>query len=53
MLVVEIYGSARRHGVTDSDIEHAIDRAVVVAEDDEDQGCCTSDPTEPEISSKS
>ncbi len=37
ILVVEIYGSARRHGVNDDDIEHAIDHAMVVAEDDEDR----------------
>ncbi len=34
---MEIYGSARRHGVNDDDIEHAIDHAMVVAEDDEDR----------------
>ncbi len=37
IMVVEIYGSARRHGVSDSDIEHGIDHAMVVAEDDEDK----------------
>jgi len=37
ILVVEIYDSARRHGVSDSDIEHGIDHAMVVAEDDEDK----------------
>jgi hypothetical protein len=37
ILVVEIYDSARRHGVSDSDIEHCIDHAMVVAEDDEDK----------------
>ena len=34
---MEIYDSARRHGVRDSDIEHAIDQAMVVAEDDKDK----------------
>jgi hypothetical protein len=33
--VVEIYDSARKHGVSDADIEHAISHAVVVAEDEE------------------
>jgi hypothetical protein len=32
---VEIYDSARKHGVSDSDIEHAVAQALVVAEDDE------------------
>ena len=37
ILVAEIYDSARRHGVSDIDIEHGIDHAMVVAEDDEDK----------------
>jgi hypothetical protein len=32
---VEIYDSARKHGVTDADIEHAISHALVTAEDEE------------------
>jgi hypothetical protein len=32
---VEIYDSARKHGVIDDDIEHAVANALVSAEDDE------------------
>jgi hypothetical protein len=32
---VEIYDSARKHGVSDDDIEHAVANALVSAEDDE------------------
>jgi hypothetical protein len=32
---VEIYPSARKHGITDVDIEHAVDRAIAVAEQDD------------------
>ena len=32
---VEIYESARKHGVPDEDIEHAVDQALVVAEQDD------------------
>ena len=36
--VLDIYSSARRHGVADKDIEHAMQHAIVVAEDDEGKG---------------
>jgi hypothetical protein len=32
---VEIYDFARKHGVSDDDIEHAVANALVCAEDDE------------------
>jgi hypothetical protein len=32
---VEIYDSARKHGVSDEDMAHAIANALVVADDDE------------------
>jgi hypothetical protein len=32
---VQIHPSARKHGVTDSDIHHAVEHALVVADDDE------------------
>ncbi|HZT66147.1 MAG TPA: hypothetical protein VFA11_10200 [Acidimicrobiales bacterium] len=32
---MEIYESARKHGVPDEDIEHAVDQALVVAEQDD------------------
>ena len=32
---MEIYDSARKHGVSDDDIEHAVSNALVTAEDDE------------------
>lgn len=32
---VEIYDSARKHGIADEDIEHAINHAVVVGEQDD------------------
>ena len=32
---VEIYGSARRHGVSDVDIEHAVEQALVAGEQDD------------------
>ncbi len=35
MLVVEIYQSAFKHGVTDRDIEHAVEYAMVAAEQDD------------------
>lgn len=34
-MVVEIYGSAHRHGVSDEDIEHAVSNALVSAQDDD------------------
>jgi len=35
--VVEIYRTARRHGITDEDTLHAIDRAIVIVEQDEER----------------
>ena len=32
---MDIYQSARKHGVTDDDIAHAIDNAVVAADEDD------------------
>jgi hypothetical protein len=32
---VEIYQSARKHGVSDGDIEHAVENALVAADDEE------------------
>lgn len=32
---VDIYQSARKHGVSDDDIEHAVDHALVAAEEDD------------------
>lgn len=32
---MEIYESARKHGISDEDIEHAVDRALVVADEEE------------------
>lgn len=32
---MEIYGSAHKHGVSDSDIEHAINHAVVAADEED------------------
>ncbi|CAN5752842.1 hypothetical protein BH24ACT14_BH24ACT14_02270 [soil metagenome] len=32
---VEIYASARKHGVRDADIEHAVEHALVAAEEDD------------------
>ena len=32
---VDLYDSARRHGVDDVDIRHAVEHALVAAEDDE------------------
>ncbi len=32
---MEIYSSARKHGVSDDDIEHAVAHALAVAEDDD------------------
>jgi hypothetical protein len=32
---VEIYASARRHGITDEDIEHAVDHALALGEQDD------------------
>ena len=32
---MDIYASARRHGIADEDIEHAIEHALVAAEDEE------------------
>lgn len=32
---MEIYRSARKHGVTDHDIEHAVKHALVIAEADD------------------
>ena len=32
---MEIYESAHRHGVSDADIEHAIDHALVVADEED------------------
>jgi hypothetical protein len=32
---VEIYRSARKHGVTDDDIEHAVEHALVAADQDD------------------
>ncbi len=32
---VEMYGSARKHGVDDADIDHAVHHAVVVADQDD------------------
>jgi hypothetical protein len=34
---VEIYASARRHGIPDEDIEHAVDHALVSGEQDDDK----------------
>ena len=33
---MEIHGSARRHGVDDDDIRHAVDRALLVVDVDPD-----------------
>jgi len=33
---VEIHRSARRHGISDEDIEHAVSNAVVIVERDDD-----------------
>ncbi len=30
-----IYGSARKHGVSDADIDHAVDHALVAADQDD------------------
>ena len=32
---MDIYGSARKHGVSDNDIQHAIEHALVVADQDD------------------
>jgi hypothetical protein len=32
---VQIYRSARKHGVSDDDIEHVVEHALVAADDDE------------------
>ena len=32
---MDIYDSARKHGVSDADIQHALSHALVVAEDEE------------------
>jgi hypothetical protein len=32
---VAIYASARRHGITDEDIEHAVDYALAIGEQDD------------------
>ena len=32
---VDLYDSARKHGVDDADIRHAVEHAVVVADDDD------------------
>lgn len=36
IIAVEIHSSARKHGISDEDIQHALEHAVVVAESDED-----------------
>jgi hypothetical protein len=33
---VEIHPSARRHGISDEDIKHAVDNAMVIEERDDD-----------------
>lgn len=33
---MEILSSARKHGVSDEDIQHAVDHALVVADSDDD-----------------
>jgi hypothetical protein len=33
---VEIHPSARKHGISDEDIQHAVEHALVVAESEED-----------------
>lgn len=35
-IIVEIHPSARKHGVADDDIVHAVEHAVVVADADDD-----------------
>lgn len=35
--MVEIYRTARRHGITDEDTLHAIDQAIVIVEQDEER----------------
>ena len=37
---MDIYGSARKHGVSDEDIEHAVDNAILVADADDDKVLC-------------
>ena len=32
---MDIYSSARRHGIADEDIEHAVEHALIQAEDEE------------------
>lgn len=32
---MEIYGSAKKHGVSDADIEHAVEHALMAAEEDD------------------
>lgn len=32
---MEIYASARKHGIADRDIEHAVEHAVVIGEQDD------------------
>ena len=34
---VEIYRSARKHGIADEDVEHAIEHALVAADDADDK----------------
>ena len=34
---MDAYESAHRHGIADADIEHAVDHAVLVAEDEDDK----------------
>lgn len=34
---IEVHASARRHGVADADIEHAIENAMVTKEADDDE----------------
>ena len=36
IIAVEILSSARKHGVSDEDIQHAVDHALVVADSEED-----------------
>lgn len=36
---MEIFASARRHGVADEDIVHAMDHALVIADYEDDERC--------------
>ena len=35
---VEIYRSARKHGISDADIEHAVANALAIGEQDDSKG---------------